>query len=147
MRARSYGLQRIRSSSCIRAGRPEPPRGLSTPAGGIWSARITLPKNVFDIKDMTCTGALADPGWITGHSYVVYGPLADGCYNYYHGEYGLTFPIPVSTGAWSRSLESRFSTLLLLPSGMFMKLGEEWPNKYNLSTLRIPRVGWESRSI
>jgi acetyl-CoA synthetase len=93
-------------------------------------------KNVFDIKDNDVYWCTADPGWITGHSYVVYGPLSN----------GATIIITESTpdypdaGAYWRMVEDFGVTILYTaPTAirMFMKLGEEWPNKSNLSSLRI----------
>ena len=112
------------------------PKGIVHTCGGYMVGTYYTTKNVFDIKDNDVYWCTADPGWITGHSYVVYGPLAMGA-TIIITESTPDFPDP---GVYWRMVEEFGVTILYTaPTAirMFMKLGEEWPNKYNLSTLRI----------
>jgi len=112
------------------------PKGIVHTCGGYMVGTYYTTKNVFDIKDNDVYWCTADPGWITGHSYVVYGPLAMGA-TIVITESTPDFPDP---GVYWRMVEEFGVTILYTaPTAirMFMKLGEEWPNKYNLSTLRI----------
>jgi acetyl-CoA synthetase len=112
------------------------PKGIVHTCGGYMVGTYYTTKNVFDIKDNDVYWCTADPGWITGHSYVVYGPLAMGA-TVIITESTPDFPDP---GVYWRMVEEFGVTILYTaPTAirMFMKLGEEWPNKYNLSTLRI----------
>jgi len=112
------------------------PKGIVHTCGGYMVGTYYTTKNVFDVKDNDVYWCTADPGWITGHSYVVYGPLA----------MGATIVVTESTpdypdaGAYWRMVEEFGVTILYTaPTAirMFMKLGEVWPDKYNLSSLRI----------
>jgi acetyl-CoA synthetase len=112
------------------------PKGIVHTCGGYMVGTYYTTKNVFDIKENDVYWCTADPGWITGHSYVVYGPLA----------MGATIVLTESTpdypdaGAYWRMVEEFGVTILYTaPTAirMFMKLGEVWPDKYNLSSLRI----------
>ncbi|PKL63609.1 MAG: acetate--CoA ligase [Methanomicrobiales archaeon HGW-Methanomicrobiales-3] len=112
------------------------PKGIVHTCGGYMVGTYYTTKNVFDIKDNDVYWCTADPGWITGHSYVVYGPLAMGA-TIVLTESTPDFPDP---GVYWRMVEEFGVTILYTaPTAirMFMKLGEQWPNKYNLSTLRI----------
>ncbi len=112
------------------------PKGIVHTCGGYMVGTYYTTKIVFDVKDNDVYWCTADPGWITGHSYVVYGPLA----------LGATIIITEGTpdypdaGANWRIVEEFGVTILYTaPTAirMFMKLGEQWPDKYNLRTLRI----------
>jgi len=112
------------------------PKGIVHTCGGYMVGTYYTTKSVFDIKENDVYWCTADPGWITGHSYVVYGPLAMGA-TIILTESTPDFPDP---GVYWRMVEEFGVTILYTaPTAirMFMKLGEEWPNKYNLSTLRI----------
>lgn len=112
------------------------PKGIVHTCGGYMVGTYYTTKNVFDIKENDVYWCTADPGWITGHSYVVYGPLALGA-TIILTESTPDFPDP---GVYWRMVEEFGVTILYTaPTAirMFMKLGEEWPNKYNLSTLRL----------
>ena len=112
------------------------PKGIVHTCGGYMVGTYYTTKHVFDVKDNDVYWCTADPGWITGHSYVVYGPLA----------MGATIVVTEGTpdypdaGAYWRMVEEYGVTILYTaPTAirMFMKLGEVWPDKYNLSSLRI----------
>jgi acetyl-CoA synthetase len=112
------------------------PKGIVHTCGGYMVGTYYTTRNVFDIKENDVYWCTADPGWITGHSYVVYGPLALGA------TIILTEGTPdyPDAGVYWRMVEEFGVTILYTaPTAirMFMKLGEGWPNKYNLSSLRI----------
>jgi acetyl-CoA synthetase len=67
-----------RSSSSTRADRRAKPKGILHTTGGYLLQAYTTCKYVFDLRDEDIYWCTADVGWVTGHSYVVYGPLAMG---------------------------------------------------------------------
>ena len=98
--------------------------------------RYYTTRHVFDIKDNDVFWCTADTGWITGHSYVVYGPLAVGA-TIVLAESVPDYPDP---GAFWKIIQDLGVTIFYTaPTAirMFMKVGEQWPNKYDLSSLRI----------
>jgi acetyl-CoA synthetase len=113
------------------------PKGILHTSGGYLTQAAFTHKNVFDLKPETdiywCT---ADVGWITGHSYVVYGPLANGATQViYEGTPDSPHP-----GRWWEIIEKYGVTLFYTaPTAIrsFMKIGREVPNQYNLATLRV----------
>jgi len=112
------------------------PKGIVHTCGGYMVGAYYTTKNVFDIKDNDVYWCTADPGWITGHSYVVYGPLSNGA-TIIITENTPDYP---DSGVYWRMIEDFGVTILYTaPTAirMFMKMGEEWPNKSNLNTLRI----------
>lgn len=112
------------------------PKGIVHTCGGYMVGTYYTTKMVFDIKDNDVYWCTADPGWITGHSYVVYGPLALGA-TIIITESPPDYPDP---GVYWKMVEEFGVTILYTaPTAirMFMKVGEQWPDKYNLSTLRI----------
>ena len=112
------------------------PKGIVHTCGGYMVGVHYTTKNVFDIKDHDVYWCTADPGWITGHSYVVYGPLSIGA-TIVITECTPDHPDP---GVYWRMIEEFGVTIFYTaPTAirMFMKLGEDWPNKSNLSSLRI----------
>jgi acetyl-CoA synthetase len=112
------------------------PKGIVHTCGGYMVGTYYTTKTVFDVKDNDVYWCTADPGWITGHSYVVYGPLSLGA-TIIITEGTPDYPDP---GAYWRMVEEFGVTIFYTaPTAirMFMKLGEQWPDKYNLSSLRI----------
>jgi acetyl-CoA synthetase len=112
------------------------PKGIVHTCGGYMVGTYYTTKTVFDVKENDVYWCTADPGWITGHSYVVYGPLAMGA-TIIITEDTPDYPDP---GTYWRIVEEFGVTILYTaPTAirMFMKLGEQWPDKYNLSSLRI----------
>ena len=113
------------------------PKGIVHTTGGYLTQTSYTHKNVFDLhaqKDVYwCT---ADVGWITGHSYVVYGPMANGATQViYEGT-----PDTPDFGRWWSVIEKyKVSIFYTAPTAIrtFMKLGEEIPNKYDLSSIRV----------
>ena len=112
------------------------PKGIVHTCGGYMVGTYYTCKYIFDLKDRDIFWCTADPGWITGHSYMVYGPLAVGA-TVFMSE--LTPDYPDAGSYWKLIEEQRITIFYTAPTAirMFMKLGEEWPNKYNLSSLRI----------
>jgi len=112
------------------------PKGiLHTTAGYLLGAKLTS-KYVFDLKDKDVYWCTADIGWITGHSYIVYGPLANGAtLMMYEG--APNHPAP--DRFWDIIEKHKVSILYTAPTAIraFMKWGEEWPAKHDLSSLRL----------
>jgi acetyl-CoA synthetase len=112
------------------------PKGiLHTTAGYLLYNRLTC-RYVFDLKDDDVFWCTADIGWVTGHSYVVYGPLANGatCVMY---EGAPNFPEP--DRFWRIIAKYGVTILYTAPTAIraFMKWGVEWPKKHDLSSLRL----------
>jgi acetyl-CoA synthetase len=112
------------------------PKGIVHTCGGYMVGTYYTSKYVFDIKDNDIYWCTADPGWITGHSYIVYGPLAVGA-TVFISE--LTPDYPDAGSFWNLIEEQKITIFYTAPTAirMFMKMGETWPDKYNLSSLRI----------
>jgi len=113
------------------------PKGLYHSTGGYLTQAAWTHRNVFDLKPETdiffCT---ADVGWITGHSYIVYGPLANGATQLlYEGA-----PATPHQGRWWELIEKYKVTILYTaPTAIrtFMKWGEAIPNEFDLTSLRL----------
>jgi acetyl-CoA synthetase len=112
------------------------PKGIVHTCGGYMVGTYYTSKYVFDIKDNDIFWCTADPGWITGHSYIVYGPLAVGATVFITE---LTPDYPDAGSYWSLIEEQKITIFYTAPTAirMFMKMGESWPEKYDLSSLRI----------
>ncbi len=112
------------------------PKGIMHTCGGYMVGTYYTSKYVFDIKDNDIYWCTADPGWITGHSYIVYGPLAVGA-TVFISE--LTPDYPDAGSYWNLIEEQKITIFYTAPTAirMFMKMGESWPDKYDLSSLRI----------
>lgn len=112
------------------------PKGiLHTTAGYLLYAKLTS-KYVFDLREEDVYWCTADVGWVTGHSYVVYGPLANGATSLMY-EGAPNFPEP---DRFWRIVEKYGVTILYTaPTAIraFMKWGTEWPKKHDLSSLRL----------
>jgi acetyl-CoA synthetase len=112
------------------------PKGIVHTCGGYMVGTYYTSKYIFDIKDNDIYWCTADPGWITGHSYIVYGPLAVGA-TVFISE--LTPDYPDAGSYWNLIEEQKITIFYTAPTAirMFMKMGEIWPNKYDLNSLRI----------
>ena len=112
------------------------PKGVvHTTAGyNLW-AHLTF-QWIFDLRDDDVHWCTADVGWITGHSYIVYGPLSNGATTVmYEGA-----PRPSKPGAFWELIEKHKITLFYTaPTAIraFMKSGREVPDRYDMSSLRI----------
>jgi acetyl-CoA synthetase len=112
------------------------PKGIVHTNAGYMVGTYYTTLNVFDLKDTDVYWCTADTGWITGHSYVVYGPLCAGG-TIVIGEVTPDYPDPGSF--WKIVEELGVTIFYTAPTAirMFMKVGDQWPNKYDLSSLRI----------
>jgi acetyl-CoA synthetase len=112
------------------------PKGiLHTTAGYLLWAHLTT-KWVFDLRDEDVYWCTADIGWVTGHSYVVYGPLSNGATSVmYEGAPNH----PELDRFWSIVERHRVSIFYTAPTAIraFVKWGEEHPRKHDLSSLRL----------
>ncbi len=112
------------------------PKGvLHTTAGYLLYAHLTV-KYLFDIREEDIYWCTADVGWITGHSYLVYGPLSNGA-TVLMFEGVPTYPQP--DRFWSIIEKYRVNIFYTAPTAIraLMRLGEEWPEKHDLSSLRL----------
>src|SRR4051812_5102759 len=112
------------------------PKGiLHTTGGYLLGAKMTT-KYVFDLQENDLYWCTADVGWVTGHSYVVYGPLANGATSFMY-EGAPNFPEP--DRFWRIIAKYGITILYTAPTAIraFMKWGIEWPKKHDLSSLRL----------
>ena len=112
------------------------PKGIVHTCGGYMVGTYYTARHDFDIKETDVFWCTADPGWITGHSYVVYSPLAVGT-TVVIAEGRPDYPDP---GAYWRLVQDLGVTIFYTaPTAirMFMRYGDEWPAKYDLSSLRV----------
>ena len=112
------------------------PKGILHTTGGYLTHVATTAKAIFDLKDEDTFWCTADCGWVTGHSYVVYGILANGATTLmYEG-------VPTHPGPdrfWDIIERHRVSVFYTAPTAIrtFIRLGDEHPNKHDLSSLRL----------
>jgi acetyl-CoA synthetase len=112
------------------------PKGVIHTHGGYMVYTYTTLKYVFDVKDEDRWWCAADPGWITGHSYIVYSPLLTGATSFMY-EGAPTHPYP---NRWWQMVEKYgISILYTAPTAIrgLMRFGEAWPNRHDLSSLRL----------
>ncbi|MFC2019661.1 acetate--CoA ligase [Chloroflexota bacterium] len=112
------------------------PKGvLHTQAGYLLYASLTF-KWIFDYKEEDTFWCSADIGWVTGHSYIVYGPLANGASSLVF-EGVPNYPHP--DRFWEVIEKYRVNTFYTAPTALraVMKEGDEWPERHDLSSLRI----------
>jgi acetyl-CoA synthetase len=112
------------------------PKGIVHTTGGYLVGTYATSKWVFDLKEDDVYWCTADIGWVTGHSYVVYGPLANGAtVLMYEGA-----PDWPDKGRFWENIERHGVTILYTaPTAIraFMRWGTEWPAKHDLSSLRL----------
>ncbi len=112
------------------------PKGVQhSQAGYILWAQMTM-EWVFDVKDKDVFWCTADIGWITGHTYIVYGPLAAGVTTVMF-EGVPTYPD--AGRAWSMVQEHKITQFYTAPTAIRVlhKMGEDEPKKYDLSSLKV----------
>ncbi|PRY16150.1 acetate--CoA ligase [Kineococcus rhizosphaerae] len=113
------------------------PKGILHTSGGYLVQTAYTTKNVFDVEpERDVYWCTADIGWVTGHSYIVYGPLANGLTQVvYEG----TPDTPDKDRWWSIVEKYRVSVLYTAPTAIrtCMKWGEEFPARHDLSSLRV----------
>ena len=112
------------------------PKAIVHTHGGYQVGVAATLKYVFDLKDEDRWWCAADPGWVTGHSYIVYGPLILGVTSVMY-EGGPTFPYPDRW--WSIVEKYGVNVLYTAPTAIrgLMRFGEAWPNRRDLSSLRL----------
>ncbi len=112
------------------------PKAILHTHGGYMVGTYTTLKYVFDIHEEDRYWCAADPGWITGHSYIVYGPLLNGATSFmYEGAPNHPYP-----NRWWQMIEKYgINILYTAPTAIrgLMRFGEAWPNRHDLSSLRL----------
>ncbi len=112
------------------------PKGVVHTHGGYMVHTYTTLKYVFDLKEDDRWWCAADPGWVTGHSYIVYSPLLMGATSFmYEGAPAYPFP-----NRWWQLIERYGITVLYTaPTAIrgLMRFGDAWPNRHDLSSLRL----------
>lgn len=112
------------------------PKGIVHTTGGYLVGVYATTKWVFDLKEEDTYWCTADIGWVTGHSYIVYGPLANGATSLmYEGAPDY----PGKDRFWEIIEKYGVNIFYTAPTAIrtFMKWGEEYPKKHDLSTLRL----------
>jgi len=112
------------------------PKGIVHTTGGYLVGTYATTKLVFDLREEDVYWCTADIGWVTGHSYVVYGPLANGAtVLMYEGAPDW----PKKDRFWSLIEQYGVTVFYTAPTAIraFMKWGTEWPKQHDLSTLRL----------
>ncbi|HYN68736.1 MAG TPA: AMP-binding protein, partial [Candidatus Eisenbacteria bacterium] len=118
------------------SGTTAKPKGILHATAGYLLGTSFTHEMIFDIKPDDVYWCAADIGWVTGHSYIVYGPLANATTS-------IIYEGAPDTPAWDRWWQIvedyKVSILYCAPTAIraFMKQGEAWPAKHDLSTLRV----------
>ena len=112
------------------------PKGIVHTTGGYLTGVAYTTKYVFDLKDEDVFWCTADVGWVTGHSYLVYGPLANGatCLMYEGAP-----DWPEQDRLWDMCARHGVTIFYTAPTAIraFMKWGSRWPEQHDLSRLRL----------
>ncbi len=118
------------------SGTTAKPKGILHTTGGYLTQVAWTHRNVFDLKDDSIYWCAADVGWVTGHSYIVYGPLCNGATSImYEGT-----PHPADQDRWWKIIEEfKVSILYTAPTTIrtLMKWGHELLEPYDLSSLKV----------
>jgi len=112
------------------------PKGIVHTTGGYSVGTYITTKWVFDLKDEDVYWCTADIGWVTGHSYIVYGPLQNGATALmYEGAPNH----PELDRFWAIIEKHKVNVFYTAPTAIrtFIKWGDEWPRKHDLSSLRL----------
>jgi acetyl-CoA synthetase len=118
------------------SGTTAKPKGIMHTTAGYLLGTSFTHEMIFDLKPDDVYWCAADVGWVTGHSYIVYGPLANAAT-------GVMYEGTPDTPAWDRWWQIiedyKVSILYCAPTAIraFMKQGEEYPRKHDLSSLRV----------
>jgi acetyl-CoA synthetase len=112
------------------------PKGILHTTGGYLLGIYSTMKYVFDVRDEDLFWCTADVGWVTGHSYVVYGPLALGATTLMY-EGAPNWPEP--DRFWKIVEDYRVTILYTAPTAIraFIRWGDNWVKKHDLSSLRL----------
>jgi len=122
------------------SGTTAKPKGIAHTTAGYLVGVAATHHYIFDIKPNSVFWCAADIGWVTGHSYIVYGPLCNGTTGViYEG----TPDFPDRDRWWSIVERYKVDTLYTAPTAIraFMKWGTDWPQKHDLSSLRLAVTG------
>jgi acetyl-CoA synthetase len=112
------------------------PKAILHTHGGYMVGVATTLKWVFDIQDDDTWWCAADPGWVTGHSYIIYGPLLLGATSLmYEGAPNYPFP----DRWWDIAERHAVTILYTAPTAIrgLMRFGDAWPNRHDLGKLRL----------
>ncbi|MBI3929311.1 MAG: acetate--CoA ligase [Armatimonadetes bacterium] len=112
------------------------PKGILHVHGGYMVGIYTTLKNVFDLQDEDRYWCTADAGWVTGHSYIVYAPLLCGATSFvYEGAPSVPYP----DRWWNIIAKYGINILYSTPTAIrgLMRFGEAWPERHDLSSLRL----------
>ncbi len=112
------------------------PKAILHTHGGYMVGTYSTLKYVFDIHEEDRYWCAADPGWVTGHSYIVYGPLLLGATSFMY-EGAPNYPYP---NRWWQMIEKYgINILYTAPTAIrgLMRFGEAWPKRHDLSSLRL----------
>lgn len=112
------------------------PKGVVHTTGGYLTQVYATTKTVFDLKEDDVYWCTADVGWVTGHSYIVYGPLANGATQVmFEGAPDW----PTRGRFWELCEKYGVSIFYTAPTAIraFMRWGDDWPGKFDLSRLRL----------
>ncbi|MEZ0227426.1 MAG: acetate--CoA ligase, partial [Planctomycetota bacterium] len=112
------------------------PKGILHTTGGYMVGAYFTTRTVFDLRDEDTYWCTADVGWVTGHSYVVYGPMLNGATSLMY-EGAPNWPDPGRL--WDIAERHRVSIFYTAPTAIraFMKWGDAWVKRRDLSTLRL----------
>ena len=112
------------------------PKGILHTTGGYAVGTYITTKWVFDIREEDTYWCTADIGWVTGHSYIVYGPLQNGASVVMY-EGAPTWP--EADRFWRIVEKYQVNIFYTAPTAIraFMRLGEQWPRKYAMQSLRL----------
>ena len=112
------------------------PKGVVHTTGGYQVYVYLTAKHVFDLKDEDTYWCTADIGWVTGHSYIVYGPLSNGATSLMY-EGAPNYPGP--DRFWQIVDRHKVNIFYTAPTAIraFIRWGEQWPAKHDLSSLRL----------
>ncbi|HUE40639.1 MAG TPA: acetate--CoA ligase, partial [Chthoniobacterales bacterium] len=112
------------------------PKGILHTTGGYLVGIYSTTKYVFDLRDEDIYWCTADVGWVTGHSYVVYGPLANGATTFMY-EGAPNWPEP--DRFWRIIEQNKINILYTAPTAIraFIRWGDQWVKKHDLSSLRL----------
>jgi acetyl-CoA synthetase len=112
------------------------PKAIVHTHGGYMVGTYATLKMVFDLKPEDRWWCAADPGWVTGHSYIVYGPLINGATSFMY-EGAPAYPSPDRW--WRLVAKYGITVFYTAPTAIrgLMRFGESWPDKHDLSSLRL----------
>ena len=112
------------------------PKGVLHTTGGYCMYALHTTATSFDIRSSDVFACVADAGWITGHTYIVYGPLMNGCSTFM---FESTPSYPDNGRYWDLVQRHKISIFYTAPTAIrsLMRFGDDIPKKYDLSSLRI----------